>query len=115
MTAKVTIFDRMIVFLNRLDEANIRYTMRHSRDDAVMVNINVPGERWEVEYLADGDIEVEVFRSNGDIREESAVEELFSHLEEDESSDDSTEPIESKKTSVTRPEGVERPSLALGL
>ena len=28
-----------------------------------MVLVAVPGERWEVEFFADGEIEVEIFRS----------------------------------------------------
>jgi hypothetical protein len=47
----VNVFDRLIEFLNRLDDASIHYVLRHSRHDSVMVIVNVPGERWEVEYL----------------------------------------------------------------
>jgi hypothetical protein len=32
-----------------------------------MVLVTVPGERWEVEFFADGSIEVERFISNGEI------------------------------------------------
>ncbi len=42
-----------------------------------MVEVTVPGERWEVEFLEDGSVDVEVFRSNGEIRNEVALEELL--------------------------------------
>ena len=42
-----------------------------------MVEVAVPGERWEVEFLEDGYVEAEVFRSDGEIRGETAVDELL--------------------------------------
>jgi hypothetical protein len=74
---KPDLFAKLLVFLRQLDDAKISYRLRHSREDAIMVEINVPGERWEVEFLEDGDVEVERFKSNGDILDEQALEELF--------------------------------------
>lgn len=42
-----------------------------------MVTVAVPGERWEIEFLSDGSIEVEKFVSQGDIAAEEALSELF--------------------------------------
>ncbi len=70
-------FDRLIAFLERLDEASIPYRLDHSRDDAIMIVAFAPGEYWEIEFLADGGIDIERFRSNGEIHDESALEELF--------------------------------------
>lgn len=42
-----------------------------------MVQITVPGERWEVEFLLDGTIEVERFKSDGAIHNGAALEDLF--------------------------------------
>ena len=42
-----------------------------------MAQINVPGERWEVEFLSDGTVDVEVFRSNGDIHDERMIDTLI--------------------------------------
>jgi hypothetical protein len=70
-------FTRLLEFLERLDQAKIHYTMRHSREDAVMVVVYAPGEYWEVEFVADGDIDVERYRSNGHIDDESVIAELF--------------------------------------
>lgn len=61
--APANVFHELLAFLQRLKDAKIAHTIRHSRPDAVMVEIVVPGERWEVDFLEDGDIDVEVFRS----------------------------------------------------
>jgi hypothetical protein len=35
------------------------------------------GERWEIEVMLDGSVEVEVFRSDGTIFDESKIEDLI--------------------------------------
>jgi len=45
---------RLASFLEELREATIHFTVRSVRPQAIMVNVNVPGERWEVEFLDDG-------------------------------------------------------------
>ena len=42
-----------------------------------MVLITVPGERWEVEFFGDGSVEVERFRSHGEIGGEESLQELL--------------------------------------
>jgi hypothetical protein len=42
-----------------------------------MVLVTVPGERWEVEFLVDGSVEVERFISDGEIYGEDTLGELF--------------------------------------
>jgi hypothetical protein len=74
---KDKIFSKLLMFLERLDKAKITYTMEHSRDEAVMVNLVVPGEYWEIEFLEDGAIEVECYRSNGKICDESVLDEMI--------------------------------------
>ncbi len=56
----------LIDFLEKLEEKKIYYKLNKVRD-AVMVEIAVPGERWEVEFFEDGNIEVEKFVSSGEI------------------------------------------------
>jgi hypothetical protein len=70
-------FSRLLDFLRKLRQQKIAFDLRHSRDDAIMVEINIPGERWEVEFLEDGEIEVEVFRSGGEIHDENMLERLL--------------------------------------
>ena len=78
--------------LRRLECARIYHSLRQSRDDAVMIEVVVPGERWEIELVDYGDQfhwEVERFRSDGAIKDESAIEDLFATFSEpiDESAD----------------------------
>lgn len=49
---KGNVFDKLVVFLQKLEQQQISYTLAHHRDDAVMVTVVVPGERWEVEFLS---------------------------------------------------------------
>lgn len=69
---------QLLPFLNDLRAGKIYYELRQRRDDAIMVEIAVPGERWEVEFLNDGSVEVEVFRSDGQIFDESFLKRLIS-------------------------------------
>jgi hypothetical protein len=50
-----------------------------------MVIAAVPGERWEVEFLSDGVVEVERFISNGEICGEEIFRELFARYSEEKS------------------------------
>src|SRR5216683_758112 len=70
-------FHELIAFLERLDEAKIHYTMEHSRDNAIQITAFAPGEYWEIEFIEDEDVEIERFKSNGEIYEPSILEELF--------------------------------------
>jgi hypothetical protein len=59
-------YRELLRLMNRLDEAHIYYHLRHSRPDAVSIDVDVPGERWEIEFVdydEEVQIEVEVFRS----------------------------------------------------
>ncbi len=55
---------RLLEFLNKLQASKIYYRLEHVRPDTLMVLVTVPGERWEIEFLADGDTQVEVFYSD---------------------------------------------------
>jgi hypothetical protein len=70
-------FDKLLVFLSDLEKLGIDYTLAHNRDEAVMVIAAAPGERWEIEFLKDGSMEVERFISGGQICGEEVLGELF--------------------------------------
>lgn len=80
-------FCRMLTLLQRLREAKIAYSLRQSRDEALMIEVNVPGQRWEIEFVDYGDevqIEIERFLSTGQIDDESALDELFAKFSDKE-------------------------------
>jgi len=70
-------------FVDRLDGADLHYTLTSVREGAIMVGVTVPGERWEVEFMADGDVEIERFKSDGEIHDYSIIEDLFRRRSED--------------------------------
>src|SRR5436190_947768 len=61
----------------RLDKARIRYWLQNSREGALSVLAHAPGEYWEIDFLEDGTVDVERFRSDGRIHDETMLEELF--------------------------------------
>ena len=70
--------DKLLTFLNDLEKRNIHYQLEHNRDDFIMVNVAIPGERWEVEFSSDGDVEIEIFKnSSGVFTEESLLQKLL--------------------------------------
>jgi hypothetical protein len=70
--------------LDRLDEAGIHYTLASVSEGAIMVSIDAPGEEhWEVEFMSDGDIEIEVFKSDGQVFDYSIIEDLFEDDDDD--------------------------------
>lgn len=64
-------------FLNDLRTGKVRYRLDQYHDNAIMVEVVVPGERWEIEFLEDGTVEAEVFRSDGVILDGSSLDELL--------------------------------------
>lgn len=66
-----------IAFLNKLDENNIFYKLNKVRIEAIMVDVAVPGQRWEIEFLEDGTVDIEKFISDKDMYDVSELETLF--------------------------------------
>jgi len=67
----------LLQFLAKLEKRHIHFKLTSSRPDALMVEIAVPGERWEVEFLEDGSVDVERFLSDGTIAGAAAIRDLF--------------------------------------
>lgn len=66
---------------DRLDEPNISYRLAHIRPESVMVEIALPGWHWEVEFMADGALEIERYRSAGDVEDRpELLEQIFTGL-----------------------------------
>ena len=70
-------------FLDRLDDADIHYALSSVREGAILVSVSIQDERWEVEFMADGEIEIEIFASDGEIHDESMLDELFERDDEE--------------------------------
>ena len=72
-----TVFGTLLTFLGRLDDYRVPYALASIRPQAIMVQFALPGERWEVEFMVDGGVEVERFHSDGTIADESAFPDLW--------------------------------------
>lgn len=66
-----------IAFLNKLEQNNIFYKLNKVRNEAIMVEVAVPGQRWEIEFLEDGTVDIEKFVSDKDMYDEKELETLF--------------------------------------
>lgn len=68
-------------FLNELEERKIFYKLDKVRSEAIMVEVVVPGQRWEVEFMDDGSVEIEKFISDGGVMyDESELKNLFKNF-----------------------------------
>jgi len=62
-TEQTESLQKLLAFLDELERHKIYFRLEHNRSEAIMVRVDVPGERWEVEFFANGEVELEVFRS----------------------------------------------------
>ena len=63
--------------LAQLESAKIYFTLTRTRDETVMILAQVPGRHYEIEVFADGEIEVEVYKSDGQIGGQELVDDLL--------------------------------------
>ena len=68
--------ESLLDFLDKLESNDIYYRLNKVRD-GIMVEVAVPGQRWEVEFMRDGEIQVEKFLTCGEILDEKELDELF--------------------------------------
>ena len=68
--------EKLLKFLNDLEDKHIYYKLNKVRD-SIMVEVAIPGERWEIEFFEDGNVEVEKFISQGKILDETELKKLF--------------------------------------
>ncbi len=70
--------NRVIQYIDRLEEAHIWYRIEHIRSETIMVEAVVPGEHWEIEFFGSGDVAIEKFISAGVVNDDaSLLEELI--------------------------------------
>jgi hypothetical protein len=72
----------LLELLGRLEAAKIHFTLAHHQEDAITIEVAVPGQRWEIDCYSNGKIDVEVFKSDGVIRDASAIDDLLHDFSE---------------------------------
>jgi len=70
----------VLEFVGRLREAKIWFRLEANRYDGITVTVAVPGEIWEIDFLDDGTVDVEIFKSDGMIFGREKIEELFARF-----------------------------------
>jgi hypothetical protein len=78
------VFNNFTAFLDRLEQQDISYTLVHNQAETLMVLVAVPGERWEIEFMSDGSVEIEKFISIGEISDTKSLEDLFANYADEE-------------------------------
>lgn len=68
-------------FCRELDQRHISYSVLVARDDALMVCVPIPGERWEIEFFDDEHVELERFVSQGVVDAPDALSRLLERVE----------------------------------
>jgi hypothetical protein len=75
-------FGTLLGILRGLDRARIAYHVTRYRYDAISVIAKVPGERWEIDVLEDGDVDFERFVSDGTVTGEAELNESIARWAE---------------------------------
>ena len=68
--------------MNILDESGIFYRLSKIRRESIMIEVAVPGQRWEIEFMEDGSIEIEKFICDGSYYDEKELEVLIEEFSE---------------------------------
>jgi len=69
-------------FLNFLEENKIYYRLNKIRHESILVEVAVPGQRWEIEFMEDGTLVIEKFLSDGSLYDESELQNLFEQFKD---------------------------------
>lgn len=59
--------EQLLAFLSQLRDAHIPFDLKCVRD-AIMVNLRSPSTYYEIEFFADGQIEVQTFGEAGEVQ-----------------------------------------------
>jgi hypothetical protein len=63
--------------LNNLEANNIYYRLNKIRNESIMIEVAAPGQRWEIEFMEDGTIEIEKFISDKKMYDATELEVLL--------------------------------------
>jgi hypothetical protein len=51
------------------------YSLGHTRPESLMIDLALPGQRWEVEFMSDGTIEIERYESLAGVEDNHRIAE----------------------------------------
>ena len=70
-------FVALLEFIEKLKRVDASFRLASIRRESIMVEVYAPGEHWEIEFMADGSLEIERFTSTGDIYDANALKDLW--------------------------------------
>lgn len=71
--------NELLDLLEWLEENKIYYRLNKVNEN-ILVEVAIPGERWEIEVQRNGILQVERFVSTGEIAGEQTLDDIFSML-----------------------------------
>ncbi len=75
-------FAKLMGIIRALEAARIHFTLSYHRYDAVSIHASVPGQRWEIDVLEDGDVDFERFVTTGGVVGEAEMTEAIAGFAE---------------------------------
>lgn len=75
-------FAKLMALVRELEAAQISFRVTHHRYDGITIEATVPGERWEIDVLEDGDVDFERFVSTGGVQSEDVLAEFIARFAE---------------------------------
>jgi hypothetical protein len=75
-------FAKLMSIIRALVEAQIHYVVAHYRYDAVSIQATVPGERWEIDVLEDGEVDFERLVRAGGVTSETEMNQFIARFAE---------------------------------
>src|SRR5581483_9929737 len=66
-------FAKLMEIIRSLKAARIHFEVRYHRYDGITIEANLPGERWEIDVLEDGDVDFERFVTAGGVHGEEEM------------------------------------------
>ena len=69
----------LLSFLAEVEE-DVDYALEVDRPDAITVAIATPGQRWEIQFMTNGQIEVEKFVSDGETYRPDSIGDLVKEI-----------------------------------
>ena len=67
-------FAKIMEIAKALEEAKIHYQVTMYRYDSISILAHLPGERWEIDVMDDGDVDFERFVSDGKMLEREVLD-----------------------------------------
>lgn len=68
--------NKFLDFLEKLDAAKIYYRLNKVNEN-ILIEVAVPGQRWEIEFDRDENMQIEIFTSEGYIYDEEKIDALL--------------------------------------